>query len=119
MLERTLGAGREACNLPRGLPRGHERHDGGAHRVGFVGADGMAAVLENAERRAGDEGVDFLGELGRANPVVAAGENQRGSGDAAEVRAQVVAAQEAVRAKGTVDRLGGIAARPVSAAAGS
>src|SRR5688572_2054754 len=52
-----------------------------AQQLGLVAADRVAAVLEDAQLRALDDAMNFLGEFRRADPVVATAENERRRGD--------------------------------------
>jgi hypothetical protein len=74
-----------AAPLRAGRP-GHEAPDLVDHRLGLVHPDGVAAVLEDAQPRAWHEAGDLLAELGRADPVVAAGQHEGGGGDARPAR---------------------------------
>ena len=52
----------------------------------FIAADGMAALSKDAQIRTGNEAMDFLGKLRRANPIMAPGKNEGGRSDMLEFR---------------------------------
>src|SRR5262249_11469492 len=60
---------------------GEEAADDVGAGLWLVGQDAVAAALEDAQVGAGDGGGDLAGELRRADPVVAAADDQGGRGD--------------------------------------
>src|SRR5580698_1727631 len=54
-----------------------------------VDAHGVTAVLDDEQTRSSDQTGDLLGKFRWANPVVPAGQYQRGRGDAGKLGAQV------------------------------
>jgi hypothetical protein len=85
--------------------REEKLRDRRTQKLGLVVADRVAAVLENAQVRTLDDAMDLLGKFRRADPVVAAGENERRRGDRAKLRAQIEAPEKSAGRKGLPDRV--------------
>src|SRR5882724_7384079 len=75
-----------------------------AQQVGFVVADRVARVFEDAQSRTLDDAMDFLGKFRRADPVVATAENERRRDDGGKLGAQIEAAPKSAWAKRFGDR---------------
>src|SRR5256886_15582212 len=96
--------GSSALRARRGTDK---RGDRLAQELGLVVADRVTAVFEDAQLRTLDATMDFLGKFRRADPVVAAGQNERRRDDRGKLRGQIEDAQESAGRKSCGDRLGG------------